>query len=170
MKRLTGVFLLRMVLGVLASGAWNLSLAIEIGQPAPDFTLKSLQGENLRLEEYRGKVVLINFWASWCGPCRQEMPILDRIHKRYAPAGFSVLGVNVESEEKKARKVANRLNVSFPLLFDQNQQVSEAYSLESMPYTVLVDRDGQVRYIHHGYKPGDENKYINRLKQLLRNR
>jgi peroxiredoxin len=147
----------------------NLAWGVGLGQVAPDFTLPGLTGENLRLEEYRGKVVLINFWASWCGPCRQEMPILDRIHKRYEPAGFTVLGVNVEGEqEKKAIRIANELNVSFPLLFDTGQQVSEDYDLKAMPYTVLVDRDGQVRFIHHGYKPGDENKYIDRLKSLLR--
>ncbi len=146
----------------------NLVWAVSLDQEAPDFTLRSLSGENLRLQEYRGKVVLINFWASWCGPCRQEMPILDRIHKRYEPAGFTVLGVNVEGELDKARKIADRLDVSFPLLFDAGQQVSEDYALKSMPYTVLVDRDGQVRFIHQGYKPGDENKYIDRLKTLLR--
>jgi len=146
----------------------NLVWAVSLDQEAPDFTLRSLSGENLRLQEYRGKVVLINFWASWCGPCRQEMPILDRIHKRYEPAGFTVLGINVEGELDKARKIADRLDVSFPLLFDAGQQVSEDYALKSMPYTVLVDRDGQVRFIHQGYKPGDENKYIDRLKTLLR--
>jgi peroxiredoxin len=158
------LLLVSLVLGWHANLVW----AVSLDQVAPDFTLRSLSGENLRLQEYRGKVVLINFWASWCGPCRQEMPILDRIHKRYAPAGFTVLGVNVEGELDKARKIADRLDVSFPLLFDDGQQVSEDYALKSMPYTVLVDRDGQVRFIHHGYKPGDENKYIDRLKTLLR--
>jgi peroxiredoxin len=158
------LLLVSLVLGWQANLVW----AVGLDQVAPDFTLRSLSGENLRLQEYRGKVVLINFWASWCGPCRQEMPILDRIHKRYEPAGFTVLGVNVEGELDKARKIADRLDVSFPLLFDEGQQVSEDYDLKSMPYTVLVDRDGQVRFIHHGYKPGDENKYIDVLKTLLR--
>ena len=164
MKNKLCLLLVSLVLGWHANLVW----AVGLDQVAPDFTLRSLSGENLRLQEYRGKVVLINFWASWCGPCRQEMPILDRIHKRYEPAGFTVLGVNVEGELDKARKIADRLDVSFPLLFDDGQQVSEDYALESMPYTVLVDRDGQVRFIHHGYKPGDENKYIDRLKTLLR--
>jgi peroxiredoxin len=158
------LLLVSLIIGWQANLAW----AVGLDQAAPDFTLRSLSGENLRLQEYRGKVVLINFWASWCGPCRQEMPILDRIHKRYEPAGFTVLGVNVEGELDKARKIADRLDVSFPLLFDAGQQVSEDYALKSMPYTVLVDRDGQIRFIHHGYKPGDENKYIDRLKTLLR--
>jgi len=144
------------------------ALAVELQQSAPDFTLKSLGGENLRLEEYRGKVVLINFWASWCGPCRQEMPILDQIRQRYQGAGFEVLGVNVEGKDPKARKVAERLNVSFPLLFDESQQVSENYDLQGMPFSVLIDRNGQIMYIHKGYKPGDEKIYINHMKKLLR--
>ena len=143
-------------------------VAVELQESAPDFTLKSLGGDNLRLEEYRGKVVLINFWASWCGPCRQEMPILDRIRQRYQGAGFEVLGVNVEGKDPKARKVAERLGVSFPLLFDESQQVSANYDLQGMPFSVLIDRDGQIQYIHKGYKPGDEKNYIDRLKKLLR--
>jgi peroxiredoxin len=146
----------------------NVAWAVGLEQTAPDFTLKSRSGDNLRLQDYRGKVVLINFWASWCGPCRQEMPILDSLNTRYGPAGFTVLGVNVEAEQDKARQVADRLNVNFPLLFDVSQEVSESYDIKSMPYTVLVDRNGQVQYIHQGYKPGDENKYIDRLKGLLR--
>ncbi len=142
--------------------------AIELGETAPDFTLKSLGGENLRLEEYRGKVVLLNFWATWCGPCRQEMPILDRIQQRYQGAGFEVLGVNVEGKDPKARRVAKELAVSFPLLFDDSQKVSENYDLQGMPFSVLIDRSGQVQYIHKGYKPGDEKSYIDRLKKLLR--
>lgn len=135
---------------------------------APDFTLKSLQGENHRLKEYRGKVVLVNFWASWCGPCRQEMPLLDKIQKRYEPAGFTVLGVNVEGKRDKAMKIARKVNVSFPLLIDQGQHVSEAYGVDAMPFTVLVDRNGRVAYVHRGYKPGEESQYVDKLKELLR--
>jgi peroxiredoxin len=134
---------------------------------APDFTLKSLDGPNLRLAELRGQVVLINFWASWCGPCRQEMPILDRLHKRYADTGFAVLGVNVEGDEKPARELLSKTAVSFPVLIDENQLVSEMYDLQAMPSTVVVDRDGMVRYVHRGYKPGDEAKYVEVVQQLI---
>jgi peroxiredoxin len=78
------------------------------------------------------------------------------------------LGVNVESDPKKARKIADRSGLTFPLVLDQDQSVSKAFDVKAMPYTVLVDRDGKVRYIHAGYKPGDENTYIDRLKALLR--
>ena len=142
--------------------------AVALQDQAPDFTLKSLQGSNLRLEEYRGQVVLINFWASWCGPCRQEMPLLDRLHHRYQDTGFAVLGVNVEGEAGPAQEIVDKTNVTFPVLIDTNQKVSEMYNLEAMPSTVVVDRDGVVRYIHRGYKPGDEAKYIEVVKALIR--
>ena len=142
--------------------------AVGLQESAPDFTLKSLEGSNLRLEEYRGQVVLINFWASWCGPCRQEMPLLDRLHHRYEDTGFAVLGVNVEGEIEPAQDIVNKTNVTFPILIDDGQKVSEMYDLQAMPSTVVVDRDGLVRYIHLGYKPGDEAKYVEVVKQLIR--
>lgn len=143
------------------------ALAVDVAQPAPDFTLKRFNGENLRLEEYRGKVVFINFWASWCGPCRQEMPILDQIRQRYAPLGLVVLGVNVDSNFRKAKDIADETHVKFPLLRDSHQHVSEAYQVAGMPFTVIVDRDGVVRYVHRGYKPGDEREYVDRIRHLL---
>jgi peroxiredoxin len=141
--------------------------AVAVNDAAPDFTLKNLEGANLRLNEYRGQVVLINFWASWCGPCRQEMPLLDRIHQRYSDAGFAVLGVNVEGTLAPAQETASKTGVTFPVLVDENQRVSELYDLESMPSSVVVDRDGVVRYVHRGYKPGDEAKYLEVVKQLI---
>ncbi len=142
--------------------------SVPLSEPAPDFTLKTLNGPNLRLEEYRGQVVLINFWASWCGPCRQEMPILDRLHQRYEDTGFAVWGVNVEGETAPAQKIVDKTNVTFPVLIDEGQAVSEMYDLEAMPSTVVVDRDGVVRYVHRGYKPGDEAKYVEVVKKLIR--
>ncbi|MEZ5551764.1 MAG: TlpA disulfide reductase family protein [Pseudomonadales bacterium] len=154
-------------LTVIALAAANVG-AVTLQQDAPDFTLKSLEGSNLRLNEYRGQVVLINFWASWCGPCRQEMPLLDRLHSRYEDTGFAVLGVNVEGVVEPAMEIVQKTNVTFPILIDDGQRVSELYNLQAMPSTVVVDRDGVVRYIHLGYKPGDEAKYVEVVKQLIR--
>lgn len=144
------------------------ALAVGLQEEAPDFTLKSLDGGNLRLEEYRGQVVLINFWASWCGPCRQEMPLLDRLHHRYEDTGFAVLGINVEGDSDSAQEIVDKTKVTFPILIDVGQKVSELYNLEAMPSTVVVDRDGVIRYIHLGYKPGDEAKYVEVVKALIR--
>ncbi len=138
------------------------------GQQAPDFALKSSTGENLRLSEYRGDVVMINFWATWCGPCRQEMPLLDELYSRYERVGFSLLGVNIDDDSRRAMQMIDELGVDFPVLFDARKEVSKLYEVEAMPVTVLVDREGKVRYIHHGYKPGYEDKYLDQIRSLLR--
>ncbi len=138
------------------------------GQPAPDFALKSMTGVNLRLSEYRGDVVMINFWATWCGPCRQEMPLLDELYSRYQRVGFSLLGVNIDDDSSKAMRMATDLGVSFPVLFDTRKEVSKLYEVDAMPVTVLVDREGLVRYVHQGYKPGYELQYLDEIRSLLR--
>ena len=138
------------------------------GQQAPDFALKSSNGDNLRLSEYRGDVVMINFWATWCGPCRQEMPLLDELYQRYERVGFNLLGVNIDDDSRRAMQMIEELGVNFPVLFDARKEVSELYEVEAMPVTVLVDREGYVRYVHHGYKPGYEDKYLDQIRSLLR--
>ena len=138
------------------------------GQPAPDFALKSASGENLRLSEYRGDVVMINFWATWCGPCRQEMPLLDELYTRYQRVGFNLLGVNIDDDSAGALRMVEELGVNFPVLFDSRKEVSKLYEVEAMPTTVLLDREGRVRHVHHGYKPGYEEKYLAEIRSLLR--
>jgi peroxiredoxin len=138
------------------------------GQGAPDFVLKSASGANLRLSEHRGNVVMINFWATWCGPCRQEMPLLDDLYVRYERVGFSLLGVNIDDDSSRAMEMAEELGVSFPVLFDERKEVSKLYQVEAMPVTVLVDREGTIRHVHLGYKPGYEEKYLTEIRSLLR--
>jgi peroxiredoxin len=138
------------------------------GQKAPDFALKSSTGENLRLSEYRGDVVMINFWATWCGPCRQEMPLLDELYNRYQRVGFNLLGVNIDDDSRRAMQMAEELGIDFPVLFDATKEVSRLYEVGAMPVTVLVDREGTVRYVHHGYKPGYEDMYLDQIRSLLR--
>jgi peroxiredoxin len=138
------------------------------GQQAPDFALTSLDGENLRLSEYRGEVVMINFWATWCGPCRQEMPLLDDLYDRYERVGFQLLGVNIDDDPRRAMEMAEELGISFPVLFDDRKEVSELYRVEAMPVTVILDREGVVRYTHYGYKPGYEEYYLDQVRTLLR--
>jgi peroxiredoxin len=158
---LLGAFLGIFALGGLASSGLT-------GQPAPDFALKSATGENLRLSEYRGEVVMINFWATWCGPCQQEMPLLEELHNRYQRVGFRLLGVNIDDDANRAMQMVQSLGVTFPVLFDDTKSVSKLYQVEAMPVTVLLDRAGTVRYVHHGYKPGYEEHYLTEIRSLLR--
>ncbi|MGB5510736.1 MAG: TlpA disulfide reductase family protein [Woeseiaceae bacterium] len=151
-----------------ALAAISLASSDLAGQPAPDFALKSASGENLRLSEYRGDVVMINFWATWCGPCRQEMPLLDELYSRYQRVGFNLLGVNIDDDTGRAMKMIDELGVTFPVLFDSKKEVSKLYDVEAMPVTVLVDREGRIRHVHHGYKPGYEDKYLDQIRSLLR--
>lgn len=163
MKRLT-TYLMTATL----SGLAFFAQALDADSEAPDFTLKSNQGVNMRLHEHRGEVVMINFWASWCGPCRQEMPHLEQIHNDYSPMGFTLLGVNVDEDQRDADKALRRFGVSFPVLYDSDNQVAELFKVETMPTTIILDRDGNVRHLHHGYKPGYEDDYADQVRQLIR--
>lgn len=144
--------------------------ASEMNKPAPDFTLKSRSGKNVRLSDLRGQVVMLNFWASWCGPCRQEMPLLEEMSKKYERLGFTLLGVNVDEDSSKAEKLLEKIPVSFPVLYDNTSSVSELLNVDAMPTTYLIDRDGNLRFHHKGYKPGYEKSYEKQIKQLVRER
>jgi peroxiredoxin len=152
-------------LAVAAAGA---NAAVTPSASAPDFTLPSLDGPNLRLQEQRGRVVMINFWASWCGPCRVEMPHLARLYEKYRGSGFTVLAVNIDESPQKAASLATQLGMRFPVLLDTDKKVSRLYDLSTMPSTVLVDRDGRVRYVHRGYRDGYEETYDKQIRELLR--
>jgi peroxiredoxin len=135
---------------------------------APKFSLPSRSGDTVSLDQLKGQVVMLNFWASWCGPCRKEMPLLDQMHKRYSSLGFTLLGVNVEANTKDAERWLAETPVSFPVVFDKDSKVSKLYDVNAMPSTVFIDRKGNVRYLHRGYKPGDESEYLNQIRALLK--
>ena len=155
------------LLGLLTAGH-QAAAAVKIGARAPDFTLKSVRGDNLKLSEYIGEVVVVNFWASWCSTCREQMPILNDIHLRYRETGLVMLGVNVDKKMKKARRMLDELRVVFPILFDTSNNVSKRYDIDAMPTTYLIDRDGNIRYIHNGYSPGYEEDYERQIRELMR--
>jgi peroxiredoxin len=142
--------------------------AREMSGPAPNFSLKSMSGEQMALADLKGQVVMVNFWATWCGPCRQEMPHLEALYERYSDLGFTLLGVNVEEDSSGAGKFLAETPVSFPILFDPKSEVSALYEVVAMPSTVIIDRSGNVRFVHHGYKPGYENDYQTQIRTLLR--
>ena len=135
---------------------------------APDFTLRGADGRNVRLDELRGQVVLVNFWATWCGPCREEMPRLDTLYQKYRKSGFVLLGVNIDDDPHTALATAAKLGVSFPVLLDTDKKVSKLYDLNTMPSTVVIDRDGKMRFLHRGYRAGTEGDYEQQIRGLLK--
>jgi DsbE subfamily thiol:disulfide oxidoreductase len=169
MKFFTKSLLFPLIVVFTFSSVMSFSTSVEAKRTqAPDFTLKSRDGKNVRLSDLRGQVVLLNFWASWCGPCRQEMPILDDIHKQYSSLGFSVLGVNLDAKSSKAINYLKDTPVTFPVLYDPKGDVSGTYGVQAMPSTVIIDKDGNVRFLHEGYKSGYEDDYRKQIKKLLR--
>ena len=155
---------------LLAALAWCgvAPAAVTVQAPAPDFTLRNTEGRNLRLKEQRGQVVLVNFWASWCGPCKQEMPHLNRLHDKYRSAGFVLLGVNIDEDAQLGAATAGRWGLKFPVLLDTDKTVVRQYDLGSMPATVLIDRDGRVRHLHRGYREGVETTYEQQIRELVK--
>jgi len=137
--------------------------------PAPAFQLSGRGGKAIDLSQFKGQVVMINFWATWCAPCRQEMPLLEDIYKKYKPMGFTLVGVNVEPDAKGAEAwLSKQKPVSFPIAFDTDSKVSKMYNVAGMPTTVFVDRKGNIRLMHKSYKAGDENLYMTQIRALLK--
>jgi peroxiredoxin len=139
-----------------------------VGKEAPDFVLRGLDGRNLRLSEFRGQVVLVNFWTRSDGDSRQQMPQLDRINITYQRAGLVVLGVSVDEDLRRAKEFAAAMSVTYPILFDTGTRIGKDYLLQKMPMTILVDRAGIVRYSAVGFKRGDERVYLDHIRELLR--
>jgi peroxiredoxin len=165
----TAKWLKRCAMAAIVASTTVFAASGDASGPAPAFTLTSATtGQQGALSEYKGQVVMVNFWATWCGPCQQEMPLLEQMYKKYKPAGFTLIGVNVDKEAPPVKELLARKPVSFPVLLDPANQVSKAYHVDEMPSSVIIDRKGVIRYIHRGYKPGDENEYQDRIRQLIR--
>ena len=162
------IAVLALLLCLAAALPWPARAAAVLGQPAPDFALRSLDGHNLRLSELRGEVVMVNFWATWCGPCREEMPLLNQIYGSYHGIGFELLGVNIDDSSDRAAEMVRTLGVRFPVLFDADKSVSRLYDISTMPMTLLIGRDGTVRYIDQGYEAGRESTYVDQVRALLK--
>lgn len=163
----TALLTMSVMFAVLSFVSGSVAAEPAVGQPAADFALRSLGSANVRLSEHRGEVVLINFWATWCGPCRQEMPLLDELYAKYQRAGFTLLGVNIDASAAQASEMARALKVTYPILIDERQEVGRLYQAGTMPLSVLIDRQGVVRYVSEGFKPGFEKRYAEWLRELL---
>ncbi len=122
--------------------------------PAPDFTLQTLDGESVSLSDYRGKLVMINFWASWCPPCNSEMPDLQRYYEQHQDDDFIILGVNYQDTPDKVQAFVEKYGVTFPILLDSDGRVANLFGVQGLPTSFFVDKEGNVL----GYQPGPVTK------------
>lgn len=130
-----------------SSKAINYSLVSNLQEmkdsaPAPDFTLPNLEGKKIALKDLRGKLLMLNFWASWCLPCREEMPAMERLYQSYKDRGFVILGVNIKDDKKSALSFVRELKITFPIAFDPNGEVGLLYGAWGLPTTYLIDAKG----------------------------
>lgn len=152
---------------VLAALAEPVSAA-EVGQPAPPLEGLSLQqGAPVRLSDYSGQVVYLDFWASWCGPCQQSLPLLDALRLQFKDQGFEVLAVNVDEDSRQALNFLKKYPVSYKHVADPSGQWARLYDVKAMPSSYLIDRHGRVRMVHLGFQKKDLPELRSMIKLLL---
>ncbi len=142
---------------------------VQKGQRAPDFSLAALKGGTTSLSSLKGKVVLIDFWAQWCEPCKKELPQLDKLAKEYAGKGVAVIAVNIDKNRDNAERMVKQLGVSLDVLLDPAGSVAGQYDLPKMPTSFVVDKKGIVRYVNEGFEGGqDVAKFRQELDELTK--
>lgn len=142
--------------------------ASEIGQQAPQFTLPALgNGQAVSLQKYNGKVVYLDFWASWCAPCRTSFPLLNGLHKKLKDQGFEVVAINLDEDKAKAEEFLKEIPVDFTILRDEKGEWSDKFVVESMPTSFIIDKQGVIQNIHKGFTSGDINELERKITELL---
>ena len=153
---------------MLTSAACLTANATDVGQPAPQFTLPTLQADQpTALKQYAGKVVYLDFWASWCAPCRTSFPLLNKLHEKLKAKGFEVVGINLDEDKANAEKFLKEFPVSFTVLRDTKGEWADKFVVESMPTSFIIDKQGVVQNIHHGFASDDIKELEEKITQLL---
>jgi len=138
------------------------------GYAAPEFTALDLSGEERRLSEYRGKVVFLNIWATWCPPCKQEMPSMEYMYNKLKGPDFEILAVSIDREGSSVVKpFVRRLNLSFPILLDTEGKIAELYKITGVPETFIIDREGTIVEKVIGPRNWSDSKNLQKLKALM---
>jgi peroxiredoxin len=148
--------------------AWSMPAhAGQTGSVAPQFTLKDLTGRSIALDQYKGKVVFLDFWAPWCAPCKEELPELEALHNRYAREGLAIIGISLDTSEASVSRFLQKMPVAFPVLIDKNADASDLYRVSSLPAGFLIDRNGIIRYKHLGFGKEYVSQYEKEIVELL---
>lgn len=151
----------------LGGSAQAAELKVWTGGSPPPLILKDLEGRTHRLADYRGRVVLINFWATWCGPCLQEMPSIQALKDKLAGRPFTVLAVNLDEPESRIHKFLSQMKVDFTVLLDPGRTAGKAWNARIVPASFIVGRDGKVRYTLVGEFEWDNEHVVARITELL---
>ncbi len=167
--------LTRWALGIalLAAVGWIVASAkreappIEVGLPAPTFTLAKLGGGEIALRDLRGKVVLVNLWATWCAPCEQEMPAMQRLYAQLAPRGFELVAISVDEDAEAVERFRDRLGLTFPIALDAQKEAAASYQSFRYPESFLIDREGVLVARYIGERDWDAPEYVGRIARLL---
>ena len=157
-------------LSFLGAMVFALTGPVSAGEAAPDFSLRDINGKEVSLAAHKGKVVLLNFWATWCGPCKLEMPHLDKMDREFESKGFEVLSISTDDARasSKVKPLVKRGGYGFTVLLDKDTTVVAQYNpAKTLPYNVLIDRAGNIHKVYQGYNPGDEVELRHDIEALL---
>jgi thiol-disulfide isomerase/thioredoxin len=150
-----------------AAAAGAAELKAWTGGATPPLVLQDLNGRTHRLADYRGKVVLVNFWATWCEPCRDEMPSIERLRQSLAGKPFEVLAVNIGEPLGRIERFLEKMPLGFPVLLDRDSGAAKAWKARVVPATFLVGPDGRIRYVHYGELDWSSEPVRKRVAELL---
>ena len=157
----------RTALAVAAMMVAAVASAVGAGEAAPPFALATAAGETVALDKLKGRVVYVDFWASWCGPCRRSFPWMNEIQQKYGAAGFTVVGVNVDKRRPDAEKFLQQTPATFTIVYDPAGKTPEAYGVKGMPSSYLVDASGKVVAVESGFRDEQKAEFEARIKTLL---
>jgi peroxiredoxin len=141
--------------------------AVEQGQKAPSFAAPGMAGGVVSLDSYRGKVVFLDFWASWCGPCAQALPALETLRGEFPAQDFQVVAVNVDSESAAAKAFVQRRPIGYPTALDPAGKIPARFGVQAMPTSFLIDRHGVIRHVQQGFRPSDVTALRERIQELV---
>jgi len=145
----------------------SLARAVEVGQPAPDFTVIDATGKPLQLASLRGKMVYVDFWASWCAPCRRSFPWMNAMHEKYGASGLMIVGINVDKKRDAAERFLAQVPAKFTIGYDEAGATPARYAIKAMPSSVLIDAQGKVAFVHAGFRDEETPDLEARIKAAL---
>ena len=146
------------------------AFAVEAGQPAPGFALPDAHGGVVALDKLRGQLVYVDFWASWCGPCRRSFPWMNEMQRKYGGRGFAIVAVNVDKKRADAEKFLAQIPATFPIVFDETGATPTAFGVTGMPSSYLIDARGNVVVVERGFLDASRAELEDRIKSMLTSR